>query len=542
MKHRLFVVSFLIYLCDKSVSTNVDPLPCEEICTIEKELPLIEDFAEVPITACPGHQIKLQLRPENSVDIELSVFDVGQNRKLFATKHFEKSEDVLLYSISNDLILKYYFPAPILSTPYPPTTTTTTTTTTPDNVAKCNEFCASMEDGKYPMDNVCCQEGGQYCDCYYHYGTIGQCGAGTGFCGTSGECIDISTCDASTCCPGKRYFIEEETPVRDIKIRYSCQPSVNEEETVVEGNGEVLRQLEQNTNLNYNLVSENQHNINVNLTLSSPIAGFAAVSIGGGIYALGYQNLNLSILNTETPTTEVKVITGNSPMSGDNMVLNYDLGYESSSTSTTPKTTTTTTASADKTIVVYVLAINETSFVQNFFTAMDSDFKKRTWKIMTEVCELEAASEKNLIHYNSAYSCRKSCFMTNDPSRGCAMMGMHLENIPESTPCPGIGGMSRIQYFREELEKQKKEMKTVYSASRVDIDSCTDITWTTEWVWVAVGLVVGVLCLAGAIMFIKKQGRYKRGHMDDMAPIMESEKKPITTSRSNKAFEIIDEE
>ena len=61
------MVSFLIYLCDKSVSTNVDPLPCEEICTIEKELPLIEDFAEVPITACPGHQIKLQLRPENSV-------------------------------------------------------------------------------------------------------------------------------------------------------------------------------------------------------------------------------------------------------------------------------------------------------------------------------------------------------------------------------------------------------------------------------------------------------------------------------------------
>ena len=97
-------------------------------------------------------------------------------------------------------------------------------------------------------------------------------------------------------------------------------------------------------------------------------------------------------------------------------------------------------------------------------------------------------------------------------------------------------------YSREELEKQKKEMKTVYSASRVDIDSCTDITWTTEWVWVAVGLVVGVLCLAGAIMFIKKQGRNKRGHMDDMAPIMESEKKPITTSRSNKAFEIIDEE
>ena len=130
-----------------------------------------------------------------------------------------------------------------------------------------------MEDGKYPMDNVCCQEGGQYCECFYNYGTIGQCGAGTGFCGASGDCIDISMCDASTCCPGKRYSIEEETPVRDIKIRYSCQPSVNEEETVVEGSGEVKRQLEENTILNYNLVSQNQQNINVNLTLSSPIAG-----------------------------------------------------------------------------------------------------------------------------------------------------------------------------------------------------------------------------------------------------------------------------
>ena len=67
MKHRLFVVSFLIYLFDTYVSTNVEPLPCEEICTIEKELSLIEDFAEVAITACPGHLIKLQLRPENSV-------------------------------------------------------------------------------------------------------------------------------------------------------------------------------------------------------------------------------------------------------------------------------------------------------------------------------------------------------------------------------------------------------------------------------------------------------------------------------------------
>ena len=86
-------------------------------------------------------------------------------------------------------------------------------------------------------------------------------------------------------------------------------------------------------------------------------------------------------------------------------------------------------------------------------------------------------------------------------------------------------------------------MKKTYSASRVDVDSCTAINWTTEWLWVAIGLVVGVLFLAVAIMVIKKQGgRMRKGDMDDTAPIMGMEQeKQMTTSRSTRNFDIINE-
>ena len=108
------------------------------------------------------------------------------------------------------------------------------------------------------------------------------------------------------------------------------------------------------------------------------------MSIGNGMFAFGYGNLNLTILNTESNKTEVKVFTLNSPMDGDKMVLSYDLGEHSSSTSTTERISTTTTATADKTATVYVLAVNEKSFVENYFKATESDFRTRTWQIMTE--------------------------------------------------------------------------------------------------------------------------------------------------------------
>ena len=48
-------------------------------------------------------------------------------------------------------------------------------------------------------------------------------------------------------------------------------------------------------------------------------------------------------------------------------------------------------------------------------------------------------------------------------------------------------------------------MRRDYEAGRVSVDTCNHIGWTTQWVWVSVGLVVGVLLLALIIMFTKRR-------------------------------------
>ena len=48
-------------------------------------------------------------------------------------------------------------------------------------------------------------------------------------------------------------------------------------------------------------------------------------------------------------------------------------------------------------------------------------------------------------------------------------------------------------------------MRRDYEAGRVSVDTCNHIGWTTQWVWVSVGLVVGALLLAMIIMFTKRR-------------------------------------
>ena len=48
-------------------------------------------------------------------------------------------------------------------------------------------------------------------------------------------------------------------------------------------------------------------------------------------------------------------------------------------------------------------------------------------------------------------------------------------------------------------------MRRDYEAGRVSVDTCNHIGWTTQWVWVSVGLVAGVFLLAVLIMFIKRR-------------------------------------
>jgi len=354
----------------------------------------------------------------------------------------------------------------------------------------------------------------------------------------------MSQCQPDLCCPTIPPFLHKNDPQHTdtsdsrLFIRYSCQKNT-EKSGSFNVSDQFTEVLEPNMVLNYNLISDLLQQVEVNMSVPSPLAGFSAVGIGEGKYAFSYGNLNLAILNTESDTTEVKVVTINTPMEGSTMDFSYDLGEQTTSTTTTTPIPRTTAATDDKTATVYVLAINEENFVNESFKNENSDFKIRTWKIMTDACP-DLLDSQNLIHYNAAYSCRKKCYMTNNPDRGCAMLGMHLENIPESTHCPGIVGSSRIQFFREQLQDQRKEMKKKYKAKRVDIDSCTEINWTTEWLWVAIGLVVGAVLLSGAIVFIKKQGgRLRKGDRDHLINEMEPEK-PIPVSRSN-GWEIIDE-
>ena len=103
------------------------------------------------------------------------------------------------------------------------------------------------------------------------------------------------------------------------------------------------------------------------------------------MYAFGYGNLNMTILNTESDTTEVRVVTINTPMEAARMDLHYDLGEQSTTTNLpTTMAPKSTAATDDKTATVYVLAINEEDFVTKYFKDPKSDFKVRTWKIMTE--------------------------------------------------------------------------------------------------------------------------------------------------------------
>ena len=58
---------------------------------------------------------------------------------------------------------------------------------------------------------------------------------------------------------------------------------------------------------------------------------------------------------------------------------------------------------------------------------------------------------------------------------------------------------------RSSVVVREGERRRDYEAGRVSVDTCNHIGWTTQWVWVSVGLVVGVLLLAMIIMFTKRR-------------------------------------
>ena len=43
-------------------------------------------------------------------------------------------------------------------------------------------------------------------------------------------------------------------------------------------------------------------------------------------------------------------------------------------------------------------------------------------------------------------------------------------------------------FFRNKLEGMTGELKNEFDAKRVAVDNCNAITWSTDWVWLSIGL------------------------------------------------------
>ena len=117
------------------------------------------------------------------------------------------------------------------------------------------------------------------------------------------------------------------------------------------------------------------------------------------------DNLKFAIA---TPDGETKwTVIGNSradPVTQGQFRLEYFLGPENPITSTTPSTTTTTVQSQGQ-VQIYIVAVNEASFVGQHLNEFWNEIQS-------------FASECNLLRSN-AISCVNECALSTDPDRGC---------------------------------------------------------------------------------------------------------------------------
>ena len=125
--------------------------------------------------------------------------------------------------------------------------------------------------------------------------------------------------------------------------------------------------MDANQVVTYNLLSNNDIlHVDIGLEFDSPIAGglsvkslpyngllagFAAVDIGGGRWAVDFNKFSLSVENDQSGdvSRDVKIVTSNVVMSPPGLVqMRYDLGEDNSVLSSTPPASTTTTPGEEK--------------------------------------------------------------------------------------------------------------------------------------------------------------------------------------------------
>lgn len=331
----------------------------------------------------------------------------------------------------------------------------------------------------------------------------------------------------------KYQFIDSSLPDQ-LDIFYSCKKrKENPELELSEGADSIETILEPNTRISYKLTNSNEGVFLVDVELTaSPDDAYSLASVGDGKYVIGFRKMSLAIPESNgLEEQSVVIFTSNNIKPSDSAVFSYDIGNNTESTTPPPTTSTTPYISPDEKVSVYFLAVEEKPFIDDHY----QDFKTRTWNIIKKACD--DLPPENQISY-TAYSCRQRCSMTSSTARGCAMVEMNLKQLPESVYCEGLGDMSRIEYFRSELNSMKSDLKTSYEAKRVTIDICNEISWSTEWVWISVGLVGGVVLLSLTIMALKRMN-FKSGPRDksDSSSLDEEKETKKKYSRINPAFE-----
>lgn len=290
-----------------------------------------------------------------------------------------------------------------------------------------------------------------------------------------------------------------------LEIWYSCHKHKNETSDPMEyGSHTDKIILEPNSEFHYSLKSDDTYLVDIDLDTTVPTSAFSAVMLGNGNYAIGFKNIRLAMPKTDKlETPEVSIMTSNDIAPADIFSYSFELGARTENVTHPLETTTQAAVAKEKYIMVFVLAVNEQSFVDDHL----EDFKKTTWKYMTDACPT-LPSDNQIVYSpeSGAFSCRHECGMTRSEDRGCVKVGMHLENIPEATFCEGIRDQTFQEYLIEQLKDDSKDLRREFGAKQVAVDGCNEISLKTEWIWVSVGLVGGVVLLSVCIMILKRQG------------------------------------
>jgi len=513
--------------CDKC-GTGQEPKP-SEVSYITDE----DGAGKLEVhTTCPESILTMTIRNQKGVEVHrsltLSVPDTSRNSNWRYLRHYSSVETSIdsknHYSPGAGLLLEWGKQQAILAT-------TTASVPGKKEVSECDKVCSGKQ-GSLPLPGQCCSQ--SFCSCPSSETTT--CPDGQAFCASQGLCVSVNRCSKS-CCGGAR------NTESGLKVEYSCLRRT----TLAPGEGlldysnvpkEIERSVVPHATYAYHTHGTTLRQIEVNLDLPSPDAGFGAVGLGDGRFMITSKSLNLTIHNPNFDNStwaqnSVQVLSLNTPMEDSSKVDIVHLLKRPEPPATTTTTTTPKPIHPDQFLKVYVLIVNEEDFVAN---KNEEHFRNVVWEIFTEACT-DIGTEENLVELDETVFCKKECDLTNDPNRGCVKMGVHLEAIPEVASCPAIHG-SRVDYLRQKLEDRASDLATSYGAGRLTVDSCTAITWKTEWVWVAVGLVLFAILMAGLILFCR--GRFRRktpGLLEDMD--VADDEPQMAMPRNKQHFEVI---